>query len=250
MSEPTRIRRVERRERFVVIDRTSVDDARLSYRTLGLLVYILSKPDDWRVHINHLASQHAEGREAVRTAMNELIELGYAVRTRANGEGGRIEWELVIYEVPQAVAATIAQVSVDGSAVDGSASDGEPAPSKELPTEQGETEEPGTLFGGSAAPTTGKAKGKQLTGTALVAQRIVGEWWEQLEVKPVAGFMAVRTRVVEALDAGHGEDAIKAVLPTMTVFSRNAFDLALGQQKSKRPAVVKAGDQRSGEQAW
>lgn len=258
MSDGARIRRAERRERFVIIDRTAVDDARLSYRALGLLVYILSKPDNWKVHVNHLASQHAEGREAVRTALNELLTLGYAVRNRGQGEGGRFEWEFVIYELPQPTAdadGTIAQVSVDGSTVDGASVDGpsvdgEPAPSKEPGSDDLGSEEPPSLFGG-ASPAGGakrKAKGKELTGPALVAQRIVGEWWEGLDVKPVAGFMAVRTRVVEALEAGHSEEAIMAVLPGMTVFSRNSFDLALGQaaQRRPKPAVTEDRQRASG----
>lgn len=111
-----------------------VEDERLSYRALGLLVYVLSKPDHWRANIEHLAQQHTEGREAVRTALNELLELGYAERRRGAGDDGRFEWETWVREEP-----TIAQESVDGSAVDGPANDGEPA--AVVSTEVAKTEE-------------------------------------------------------------------------------------------------------------
>jgi len=54
--------------------------------------------------------------------------------------------------------------------------------------------------------------------------------WEQSKVKPVCGFVALRLRVSEALEAGYSPEAVRKVLPRMTVFSRNAFDFALGGQ--------------------
>ena len=41
--------RAQRRETFTVVNNTAINDNRLSFRAKGVLVYILSKPDNWRV---------------------------------------------------------------------------------------------------------------------------------------------------------------------------------------------------------
>lgn len=52
-------------------------DDRLSYRALGLLTYLLSKPDGWETDSEKLSNGRKEGRDAIRTAMKELREAGY-----------------------------------------------------------------------------------------------------------------------------------------------------------------------------
>jgi hypothetical protein len=49
MKGPQRIHRVANagRRRFTRIDNTAIEDPRLSFRALGVLTYVLSKPDDW-----------------------------------------------------------------------------------------------------------------------------------------------------------------------------------------------------------
>ena len=41
--------RAPRRHRFVTIDQSAVEDSRLSWAARGLLGYLLSRPDDWKV---------------------------------------------------------------------------------------------------------------------------------------------------------------------------------------------------------
>lgn len=53
-------------------------DAGLSYRAVGLLVTMLSKPPGWKFSSERLTEgEGTEGRDAVRTAMNELIKAGF-----------------------------------------------------------------------------------------------------------------------------------------------------------------------------
>lgn len=53
MSEDKKLNEVirvkKRPSNFVMMDKTFLEDDRLSYKAKGLLAYLLSKPDDWKV---------------------------------------------------------------------------------------------------------------------------------------------------------------------------------------------------------
>jgi hypothetical protein len=92
---------------YVIIEKTGLDDTRLSFRARGILAYLLSKPDHWSISIAQLASQSGtEGMDAIRSALKELVTYGYAERKLAQGEDGKLRgWETIIYERPQAKTA-------------------------------------------------------------------------------------------------------------------------------------------------
>lgn len=88
--------KIEKRENpFAQIDRRVFEDARLSWRAKGILAYLLSKPADWWVRTEDIINHAKEGRDAVRVAMAELQEVGYA--ELVNTSSGR-EWR--VYEQP------------------------------------------------------------------------------------------------------------------------------------------------------
>lgn len=82
-------------EGWVPLANIAVRDHKLSWRARGLLAELLSYPDGWRttvdelVKLGQLAGGHAEGRDAMRTAMNELVQAGYVVRRKVQGERGK-----------------------------------------------------------------------------------------------------------------------------------------------------------------
>lgn len=92
--------RVSKRERFVVIDKTGLEDARLSFRTTGILAYLLSKPDDWSINYRDLVTRKSDGKTAVLRSLRELESAGYLRRERKH-VGGRYHWEQVLYEAPR-----------------------------------------------------------------------------------------------------------------------------------------------------
>jgi hypothetical protein len=93
--------RAPREERFTVLNRTTINDARLSFRALGLLVYLLDKPDNWRVEAADLSRDEGrEGRDAIRTALTELADLGYLVRRRLRNDKGQWLTETFLYDSP------------------------------------------------------------------------------------------------------------------------------------------------------
>lgn len=88
-------------DNFSVLSNAVLNDDRLSFRARGVLAWLLSKPADWRVRSEAIAGQSpAEGREAIRTAMRELVELGYLVREKYRDERGRCYTIQTVYEEP------------------------------------------------------------------------------------------------------------------------------------------------------
>lgn len=92
--------RVSIRHRFVVIDKTGLEDPQLSFKATGLLAYLLSKPDDWTVSYRGLADAKTDGKHAVMAALRELEEAGYLARECRSLGRGEFEWEQIVYEVP------------------------------------------------------------------------------------------------------------------------------------------------------
>ena len=69
------------RERFTVISNrlmADVEDRRISVHALGLLVYLLSKPDDWEVRPSALSRATGLSVGRLRALLSELAGAGYA----------------------------------------------------------------------------------------------------------------------------------------------------------------------------
>jgi len=87
--------RTYKRERFVVIEKTCLEDKELSLKAKGLHSYLMTLPDDWDVQMGHIENQSTEGRTAVRSAMAELIKAGYVKRSPCRTELGHLNGTLL-----------------------------------------------------------------------------------------------------------------------------------------------------------
>ena len=93
--------RVKHNQDFVVMNKTGLEDSKLSFKAKGLLAYLLSKPDNWTANISHLKKVSTNGRDSVRTGLKELEDRGYLQRNPIRNDDGTIkEWESVIFEMP------------------------------------------------------------------------------------------------------------------------------------------------------
>ena len=84
---------------YVMVDKGWVNDSRLSYKAKGVMLYLLSKPDDWQVYESDIVNHATDGRDSVRTAVIELIRSGYVSRTRLRDNNGR--WGAVEYVISE-----------------------------------------------------------------------------------------------------------------------------------------------------
>ncbi|MBX3490880.1 hypothetical protein [Parvibaculum sp.] len=95
------IRRGKHDSRFSIIPNDTSDDMSLSYEALGLLVYLIAKPQDWRVRIPDLTKRKGTGRDRCYKLLAELEQAGYIVRERIRRKGKMGEIEYVVYDTPR-----------------------------------------------------------------------------------------------------------------------------------------------------
>lgn len=87
---------------YFQMNRAALVDKRLSWKAVGLLTYLISKPDQWVIRESDLISQHTDGRDAVRSGMRELREAGYISKVLVRDAQNRFShWEAHIYESPE-----------------------------------------------------------------------------------------------------------------------------------------------------
>ena len=106
MSE-TIIKIKKRDNPYVMIDKAIADDCRLSWKAKGLLLYLLSKPNDWQVYLKELALRAKDGLKSVQSGIKELLAVGYIERHRIrNQEGQYVGMEYIVREKPSSPVET------------------------------------------------------------------------------------------------------------------------------------------------
>jgi hypothetical protein len=94
------IYRLEKTEHYARIANSVFEDRRLSWEARGLLGYLLSKPDDWRVRLYDLTAQGPAGVHKMRRMLRELEEVGYLYRKRLRRKDGTFGWLVFVLEDP------------------------------------------------------------------------------------------------------------------------------------------------------
>ena len=97
------ILRKDNKEQFTVVPQGIVRDKRLSLKDIGLLISMLSLPDNWEFSENGLEVifEH-DGQASIRTGLKKLEACGYLKRERVRGSDGRmkaVNWYLSEYPV-------------------------------------------------------------------------------------------------------------------------------------------------------
>lgn len=81
-------------EQFTQIKNDWLRDERISFKARGLLAYIESHSTGWQISVHWLAGKNPEGKEAIRSAIQELELYGYLKRDQENigGKFGEVVW--------------------------------------------------------------------------------------------------------------------------------------------------------------
>lgn len=93
--------RVEKTKDYTTMSNYHFREKDMSLKAKGLLSMILSLPEDWDYTLEGLAMLCRDGKDSVRTALNELEEFGYVETARVRDEKGRLRGtEYVVHENP------------------------------------------------------------------------------------------------------------------------------------------------------
>lgn len=96
------ILRNKTREQFTVVNSAILKDKTLSLKERGMLVTLLSLPDNWNFSFEGMCSLFPDGRDSVRAGLNSLEKRGFIRHYRERDEKGHLKktvWE--VYETPQ-----------------------------------------------------------------------------------------------------------------------------------------------------
>jgi uncharacterized phage protein (TIGR02220 family) len=84
---------------FVTVHKDFIHDDNISWKAKGILLYLLSRPDDWQIYETELINHTSDGRDSLRTGIKELEKVGYIKRERKRDKNGQLrEYEYMVYE--------------------------------------------------------------------------------------------------------------------------------------------------------
>ena len=92
----TTIRNAHRKQ-YVSISNKLAQNNALTLKARGLMLYLLSLPDDWKIHISHLESVMIEKRKGILAAFKELKMAGYVWHQKMGYKEG---WTYWVFEDP------------------------------------------------------------------------------------------------------------------------------------------------------
>lgn len=85
---------------YFIMRRDAAQDSSLSFEARGILAYLLSKPDDWKVYVGDLRREGGIGRDQLRRILRELETAKYLTRQRSKDRRGQWDWECLVHEKP------------------------------------------------------------------------------------------------------------------------------------------------------
>lgn len=89
------------KDRYTVIDNKILKNKHLSLKARGLLVTLLSLPDNWEFSENGLEKIFNDGITSIRTALKQLEEQGYLKRKQLKDDKGKFKGnEWIVIENP------------------------------------------------------------------------------------------------------------------------------------------------------
>lgn len=96
--------RVHKTRDYTVMSNSHFREKEMSLKAKGLLSLMLSLPDEWDYSIAGLVLLSKDGKDSVMSALSELEEFGYLIRTRRTNEKGQFDgYDYDIFETPQEV---------------------------------------------------------------------------------------------------------------------------------------------------
>lgn len=204
---------------FVMVRNAVARDTNLSFRARGVLIAVLSRPDDWSISAENLAREGQESVQTIYKVLRELEVAGYVQRRRKRNELGQIRTETIVFDEPQ--------LPTDKKPADGEPKNGET--DSRLPVSVTKTDKQKQIT-------------KTETQTGATAKAIAQGWWEAQEQKPLQSFIALVKVVERAVKAGYETERIEGALagmkmvPTVAQLEASLKGIRFGKQATGQTA--------------
>ena len=88
MNETIFIKKIKH-ENFTTVDNGFVRNTALSWKAKGILLYLISLPENWVLNLNELKNHATDGISSLRAGINELKEKGYVRVSSVKDEKGK-----------------------------------------------------------------------------------------------------------------------------------------------------------------
>lgn len=219
---------------FTMLRNCWLRDARISLKAKGLLGYLMSHAEGYKISQAQIVRESDDGREAVRSGLDELEGAGYLTRTRTRSAGRYAEDDYALADpfdaegrLTRATVRETGQLSASDSPktyqsgkTDTVYPTRETAPIEEqgentpAPTEQGATSDRHL---------------RAVDAEVAAAQAIAAEHYEATgKLGGSRSFLALRGIVAGALKAGHAPEQIRPALTHLRQRGRPVTNATLG----------------------
>lgn len=91
-----------RKDNFTILDNTCIRDCNLSWKAKGVHTYLMSLPEDWKIHISEIVNHSCDGKAALYSAIQMLEQHGYIKKIRNRRKDGCFDNTVYqVFEVPE-----------------------------------------------------------------------------------------------------------------------------------------------------
>lgn len=93
--------RIQKTNNYTVMSNYHFREKDMSLKAKGLLSLMLSLPEEWDYSVDGLVKLSKDGKDSVISAITELEQFGYLVRSQAKGQDGKFAgYDYDVYEQP------------------------------------------------------------------------------------------------------------------------------------------------------
>lgn len=88
------------KETFAIIPRCLVENPKISLKAKGLYAFLYNKPEHWEFTIANMTSELKESKDAISSAIRELVLSGYITKKITRNSQGQWESDYILHNKP------------------------------------------------------------------------------------------------------------------------------------------------------
>lgn len=105
---------------FVTVHKNFIYDSNLSAKAKGILLYFLSRPDNWQIYTSEVVKHMNDGQKSINSGIQELMANKYVHRIQKRTKAGVFSgYEYHVYEKPTEMPFSANGLSANGFSANG-----------------------------------------------------------------------------------------------------------------------------------